>query len=158
MPVDGSICSIICPRNQPSHVRDQGQRIVLLCTITLLPARRSTVPTAFSGYSFHLAEAALVFVNEVLEVFLMPLHVGLHRCYHLYTTVIHIGFPSPPPCVPTPPLRCMLVRGPDVLLALLSTRQACSGLPFQAATRCDVAQLDAFVRGVHQLVRLLELM
>jgi len=52
---------------------------------------RSTVPTAFSGYSFHAAEAVLVFGNEVLEVFLVPFHVGLHRAYHLYTTIIHIG-------------------------------------------------------------------
>lgn len=52
---------------------------------------RSSVPTAFSGYSFHWAEAVLVFGNEVLEVFVVPLHVGLHRLYHLYTTIIHIG-------------------------------------------------------------------
>lgn len=52
---------------------------------------RSTVPTAFTGYSFHVAEAALVFANEVLVCFLLPLHVGLHRAYHLFTTVIHQG-------------------------------------------------------------------
>lgn len=52
---------------------------------------RSSVPTAFSGYSFHCAEAIIVFGNGVLEVFLVPLHVGLHRLYHLYTTIIHIG-------------------------------------------------------------------
>ncbi|KAI3437745.1 hypothetical protein D9Q98_000193 [Chlorella vulgaris] len=51
----------------------------------------STVPTAFTGYSFHVAEAALVFANEVLVCFLLPLHVGLHRAYHLFTTVIHQG-------------------------------------------------------------------
>ena len=52
---------------------------------------RSTVPTAFTGYSFHVAEAALVFANEVLVCFLLPLHMGLHRVYHLATTVIHEG-------------------------------------------------------------------
>jgi hypothetical protein len=49
------------------------------------------VPTAFAGYSFHVAEAALVFANEVLVCFLLPLHAGLHRAYHLLTTVIHEG-------------------------------------------------------------------
>ena len=52
---------------------------------------QSTVPTAFSGYSFHVAEAALVFLNEVLVCFLFPIHIKLHRVYHLFTTVIHCG-------------------------------------------------------------------
>lgn len=52
---------------------------------------RSTVPTAFAGYSFHVAEAALVFANEIIVVFLFPIHVGLHRAYHLFTTLIHLG-------------------------------------------------------------------
>ena len=52
---------------------------------------QSTVPTAFAGYSFHVAEAALVFANEVLVCFLFPIHVGLHRAYHMFTTVIHNG-------------------------------------------------------------------
>jgi hypothetical protein len=52
---------------------------------------RSTAPTAFAGYSFHIAEAALVFANEVTIVFLFPIHAGLHRIYHLATTAIHIG-------------------------------------------------------------------
>jgi hypothetical protein len=49
------------------------------------------VPTGFTGYSFHLAEAALVFANEIAVCFLLPIHIGLHRAYHLYMTVIHIG-------------------------------------------------------------------
>lgn len=52
---------------------------------------RSTVPTAFAGYSFHVAEAALVFANEILVCYLFPIHVGLHRAYHMFTTVIHNG-------------------------------------------------------------------
>lgn len=52
---------------------------------------RSGVPTPFAGYSFHVAEAALVFANELLVCFLFPIHVGLHRGYHIFTTVIHIG-------------------------------------------------------------------
>jgi hypothetical protein len=52
---------------------------------------RSTVPTAFAGYSFHAAEAALVFANEIIVVFLFPIHAGLHRAYHLFTTLIHLG-------------------------------------------------------------------
>jgi hypothetical protein len=34
-----------------------------------------------------------VFANEVLVCFLLPLHAGLHRAYHLFTTVIHQGEP-----------------------------------------------------------------
>jgi len=52
---------------------------------------RSTVPTAFTGYSFHILEAVIVFANEVLVCFLFPIHIGLHRAYHLFTTVIHNG-------------------------------------------------------------------
>jgi len=52
---------------------------------------RSVAPTAFTGYSFHVLEAALVFANEVLVCFLFPIHAGLHRSYHLWTTVIHNG-------------------------------------------------------------------
>jgi lathosterol oxidase len=52
---------------------------------------RSNVPTAFAGYSFHVAEAALVFANEIIVCFVLPIHAGLHRIYHLLTTVIHIG-------------------------------------------------------------------
>lgn len=52
---------------------------------------RSTVPTAFTGYSFHVAEAVLVFANELLICYLFPVHIGLHRVYHLFTTVIHNG-------------------------------------------------------------------
>ena len=49
------------------------------------------MPTAFCGYSFHVIEALIVFTNEVLVCYLLPIHAGLHRCYHLYTTVIHEG-------------------------------------------------------------------
>jgi Delta7-sterol 5-desaturase len=52
---------------------------------------KSTVPTAFAGYSFHSAEAALVFANEILVCFLFPVHMGLHRLYHIFTTLIHNG-------------------------------------------------------------------
>jgi lathosterol oxidase len=38
-----------------------------------------------------VAEALLVFFNEVLVCFLFPLHMGLHRVYHLLTTIIHEG-------------------------------------------------------------------
>ncbi len=49
------------------------------------------MPTAFTGYSFHVVEAAIVFANEVLVCFLFPIHIGVHRVYHLFTTVIHNG-------------------------------------------------------------------
>mmetsp|Transcript_3610 Transcript_3610/g.9035 ORF Transcript_3610/g.9035 Transcript_3610/m.9035 type:complete len:243 (-) Transcript_3610:305-1033(-) len=52
---------------------------------------QSKVPTAFSGYSLHVAEAALVFFDEIIVCFLFPIHVNVHRLYHLYTTLIHIG-------------------------------------------------------------------
>lgn len=55
------------------------------------PCRSSTVPTAFTGYSFHVVEAVIVFANEVLVCYLLPIHLGLHRAYHLFTTVIHQG-------------------------------------------------------------------
>jgi len=51
----------------------------------------SRVPTAFTGYSFHVVEAVIVFANEVIVCFLFPIHVRLHRFYHMYTTVIHNG-------------------------------------------------------------------
>ena len=51
----------------------------------------STVPTAFTGYAFHPLEGAIVFLNEILVTFLFPIHSGLHRAYHLWTTVIHNG-------------------------------------------------------------------
>ena len=52
---------------------------------------RSVAPTAFTGYSLHVVEAAIVFANEILVCFLFPIHAGLHRAYHLWTTVIHNG-------------------------------------------------------------------
>lgn len=51
----------------------------------------STVPTAFTGYAFHPVEGAIVFLNEILVTFMFPIHSGLHRAYHLWTTVIHNG-------------------------------------------------------------------
>lgn len=51
----------------------------------------STAPTPFTGYSFHVVEAAIVFANEIIVAFLFPIHASLHRAYHLWTTVIHIG-------------------------------------------------------------------
>lgn len=56
-----------------------------------MPWCRSTVPTAFTGYSFHWVEAMIVFANEVLVCFLFPIHIGLHRVYHIFTTIIHNG-------------------------------------------------------------------
>lgn len=52
---------------------------------------RSSAPTAFTGYSFHILEAALVFANELIMCWLLPMHIGLHRVYHLFTTLIHEG-------------------------------------------------------------------
>ncbi|PRW20849.1 sterol desaturase [Chlorella sorokiniana] len=52
---------------------------------------QSTAPTPFAGYSFHVVEAVIVFANEVLVCFLFPIHLGLHRVYHLFTTIIHEG-------------------------------------------------------------------
>ncbi|WIA34046.1 hypothetical protein OEZ86_012425 [Tetradesmus obliquus] len=50
---------------------------------------RSTAPSAFTGYAFHVVEALIVFANEVLVCWLFPIHMGLHRIYHIATTVIH---------------------------------------------------------------------
>ena len=59
--------------------------------VCALAVRRSNAPTAFTGYSFHVVEAAIVFANEILVCFLFPIHIGVHRIYHLFTTVIHNG-------------------------------------------------------------------
>lgn len=32
-----------------------------------------------------------MFANEVLVCFLFPINIGLHRAYHIFTTVIHNG-------------------------------------------------------------------
>jgi hypothetical protein len=55
---------------------------------------RSSAPSPFTGYSFHVVEAAVVFANEILLCFLLPMHLGLHRLYHLFTTIIHQGVPT----------------------------------------------------------------
>jgi lathosterol oxidase len=52
---------------------------------------RSVQPSAFTGYSFHIVEAVIVFLNEILVCWLFPIHMGLHRVYHLFTTIIHEG-------------------------------------------------------------------
>eukprot|EP00878_Enallax_costatus_P028541 GHUV01030832.1.p1 GENE.GHUV01030832.1~~GHUV01030832.1.p1 ORF type:complete len:229 (+),score=52.04 GHUV01030832.1:309-995(+) len=50
---------------------------------------RATSPSPFTGYAFHIVEALIVFANEVLVCFLFPIHMGLHRIYHIATTMIH---------------------------------------------------------------------
>ena len=52
---------------------------------------KSVQPSAFTGYSFHLVEAVIVFFNEILVCWMFPIHMGLHRWYHLFTTIIHEG-------------------------------------------------------------------
>lgn len=52
---------------------------------------RSVVPTPFTGYSFHIVEAIIVFSNELLVCFLFPIHMGVHRVYHIAASVIHNG-------------------------------------------------------------------
>eukprot|EP00892_Ulva_mutabilis_P002763 jgi/Ulvmu1/12488/UM009_0141.1 len=52
---------------------------------------KSTAPTAFTGYSFHVIEAIIVFANEIFLGLLIPIDMNLHRAYHLFTTVIHQG-------------------------------------------------------------------
>lgn len=52
---------------------------------------RTRAPSAFTGYSFHVLEAVIVFANEILVCFMFPIHIGLHRLYHIATTIIHEG-------------------------------------------------------------------
>eukprot|EP01025_Chloroclados_australasicus_P053070 TRINITY_DN6208_c1_g3_i1.p1 TRINITY_DN6208_c1_g3~~TRINITY_DN6208_c1_g3_i1.p1 ORF type:complete len:319 (-),score=15.95 TRINITY_DN6208_c1_g3_i1:391-1299(-) len=52
---------------------------------------QSTSPTAFTGYSFHVLEAVIVFANEIIVCFLFPIHLKVHRIYHIWTTCIHMG-------------------------------------------------------------------
>ena len=52
------------------------------------------MPSAFTGYSFHVSEAFLVFANEVLVCFIFPIDLRLHRIYHLLSTLIHQGMCS----------------------------------------------------------------
>lgn len=64
----------------------------------------SRVPTAFTGYSFHPIEALIVFANEIFICFLFPIHVKVHRAYHMYTTIIHSGGHAGyeiAPCIPS---------------------------------------------------------
>uniref|UniRef100_A0A7S3VH27 Fatty acid hydroxylase domain-containing protein n=1 Tax=Dunaliella tertiolecta TaxID=3047 RepID=A0A7S3VH27_DUNTE len=52
---------------------------------------KSKVPSAFTGYSFHVIEALIVFANEVFVTMLFPMPASVHRVYHLVTTAIHEG-------------------------------------------------------------------
>mmetsp|Transcript_22175 Transcript_22175/g.61531 ORF Transcript_22175/g.61531 Transcript_22175/m.61531 type:complete len:259 (+) Transcript_22175:255-1031(+) len=52
---------------------------------------QSSSPSAYTGYSFHVLEAVIVFANEIFVIFMFPIHTGLHRLYHLFTTAIHNG-------------------------------------------------------------------
>ena len=64
----------------------------------------SRVPTAFTGYSFHIVEAIIVFANEILICFLFPINIRVHRVYHIYTTIIHNGGHAGyeiAPCIPS---------------------------------------------------------
>lgn len=80
---------------------------------------RSTAPSAFTGYAFHVVEALIVFANEILVCFLFPLHMGLHRWYHILTTVIHeggwlhvgLGSVGPACCVMVLGLAAVLAQG-----------------------------------------------
>lgn len=38
-----------------------------------------------------MLEAVLVFANEILVCFLFPIHISVHRIYHIFTTIIHNG-------------------------------------------------------------------
>ena len=44
-----------------------------------LPLFFCRVPTAFTGYSFHVVEAVIVFFNEILVCFFLPIHARVHR-------------------------------------------------------------------------------
>ena len=52
---------------------------------------QSTVPSAFSGYSFHWIEAVVMFSNAVVELFIFPIPLMLHRVYELWMISIHVG-------------------------------------------------------------------
>lgn len=51
----------------------------------------SSAPSAYTGYSFHIIEALIVFANEIIVMFLFPINTSLHRLYHIFTTAIHNG-------------------------------------------------------------------
>lgn len=77
-----------------NNVRGTLRRSLRILTTRSSPynvCRRSKAPTAFTGYSFHLIEAAIVFANEIIVCFLFPIHTGVHRAYHIFTTLIHEG-------------------------------------------------------------------
>lgn len=77
---------------------------------------KSAAPSAFTGYSFHLVEAVIVFLNEVIVCFAFPIHARLHRVYHLATTAIHEGGHAGyelAPFIPTAVgMASLLLRGP----------------------------------------------
>lgn len=98
-----------------------------------LPPRttcRSTAPTAFCGYSFHPVEALVVFANEVLVCYLLPIHVGLHRAYHLFTTIIHEG---------APPARWAAREGAPALTRPRGARLSCLE-PLLQARSCTASE------------------
>ncbi|MEW5307960.1 MAG: hypothetical protein WDW36_010327 [Sanguina aurantia] len=88
---------------------------------------KSKAPSAFTGYSFHVLEAALVFTNEVLVCFMFPIHVHLHRVYHLLTTIIHeaghAGYELAPFIPTVAGLLSLAVHGPSHRSATLNTVQ-----------------------------------
>jgi sterol desaturase/sphingolipid hydroxylase (fatty acid hydroxylase superfamily) len=84
----------------------------------------SVAPTPFAGYSFHILEAALVFLNEILVTFLFPIHAGLHRLYHILTTLIHIGGHAGyeiAPFIPSMEAVLMMWQSKDVRQRVLNT-------------------------------------
>lgn len=84
---------------------------------------KSTVPSAYTGYSFHLIEALIVFANEIIVIFLFPIHVNVHRLYHIFTTAIHLGGHAGYELAPFIPSLEQLAW-----VALKGTNKACRGL------------------------------
>lgn len=83
----------------------------------------SRVPTAFTGYSFHPIEAMIVFANEILVCFMFPIHIQVHRAYHMYTTIIHSGGHAGyeiAPCIPS--IQAVLYFLWNVLYRLVTRR------------------------------------
>ena len=106
---------------------------------------RSTAPTAYTGYSFHLIEAVIVFANEILVCLLFPIHMGVHRVYHMFTTVIHNGGHAGYEIAPFIPsieqLAVCLVHGAK---ARPQTTTACCGWP---VFRCPPPPCPAVCQG-----------
>lgn len=102
----------------------------------------SRVPTAFTGYSFHPIEAMIVFANEIIVCFLFPIHIMVHRAYHMYTTIIHSGGHAGyeiAPCIPSiQALLYFLWNG----LCRLVTRRGKSEFPWVSSRLNTVAHHD----------------